>query len=252
MWFYVTWLIEQLNNAMNQLSRNEEYWLRLPLLAALLLKTSLKLTFDAIPPSAFICDRWPLTNGNSAWWRRRTNCRYCATARSRWLSSVRATSCTSMRAPTWTRFSSSTPSTTNPTSLSLTRILSRWVHLSVTDSQDERGCAKDRSIDVIADFFCKCLSLSLKFSMKKYISHVYGYVYMPRSRQQRRIYRVYRRSLLRIINDKKDRKGCVNGLEYIQINFIWLNVTTYWKFFFFFRNTSKQQDQFSNTHILES
>lgn len=82
-----------------------------------------------------VFDRWPLTRGNSVWWRKLTNCRCCATARLRWLSLVRATSCTSMRAPTWTRFSSSTPSTTNPTSPSPTRISSRWVHLSAADSQ---------------------------------------------------------------------------------------------------------------------
>lgn len=135
-------------------------------------------------PPSFICDRWPLTNGNSAWWRRRTNCRCCATARSRWLSSVRATSYTSMRAPTWTRFSSSTPSTTNPTSPSPTRILSRWVHLSATNSQDERERAKVRSINVVADF---SWSFFFTHPMKKgiHISRLWICVqYMPRSRQR--------------------------------------------------------------------
>lgn len=127
---YVTWLIGQLKQRERWINYRETAWHSRPsrLLAALMARdpAEVHLRCDP-PPSAFICDRWPLTSGNSAWWRRRTSCRYFATARSRWLSSVRATSCTSMRAPTWTRFSSSTPSTTNPTSPSPTRILSRWV-----------------------------------------------------------------------------------------------------------------------------
>lgn len=45
-----------------------------------------------------------------------------------------------MRAPTWTRFFWSTPSTTNPTSPSPTRILLRWVWLRFT--QNRRFCSR--------------------------------------------------------------------------------------------------------------
>lgn len=76
-------------------------------------------------------NRWPSTKGSLGLWRKHTSCRYCATARSPWLSSVQVTNYISMRAPTWTRFFSSTLSTTNPTSPSPTRISSRWADFSL-------------------------------------------------------------------------------------------------------------------------
>ena len=44
------------------------------------------------------------TSGSSGWWRRRTSCPSCATARSPSSSSPAATSCTSTPAQTWTRW----------------------------------------------------------------------------------------------------------------------------------------------------